>query len=62
LFQVLLGAINVWAGEHAWLVVAHLLGGTLLWSSMVYVSLLAHAAPRPVTAREPGGAIEAVPA
>ena len=22
--QVLLGAVNVWAGEHAWLIVAHL--------------------------------------
>jgi heme A synthase len=62
LLQVLLGAINVWAGEHAWLVVAHLAGGTLLWSAMVYVSLLALAAPRPVTAREPGRAVEAVPA
>ena len=31
LVQVLLGAVNVWAGEHAWLIVAHLAGGALLW-------------------------------
>jgi heme A synthase len=61
--QVLLGAINVWAGEHAWLVVAHLLGGTLLWSSLVQVSLLALEAPRAAVARGPGEAkVEAVPA
>ena len=29
--QVLLGAMNVWLGEHAWLVVAHLAVATLLW-------------------------------
>jgi len=33
--QVLLGAVNVWAGEHAWLIVAHLTIGTLLWVSLV---------------------------
>lgn len=63
LLQVLLGAINVWAGEHAWLVVAHLVGGTLLWASLVQVSLLALAAPRPAPAQRPHEAkIEAVPA
>ena len=33
--QVLLGAVNVWAGEHAWLIVAHLAVGTLLWVSLI---------------------------
>jgi len=33
--QVLLGAVNVWAGEHAWLIVAHLAVGTLLWLSLI---------------------------
>jgi len=33
--QVLLGAVNVWAGEHAWLIVAHLTVGTLLWVSLI---------------------------
>jgi heme A synthase len=33
--QVLLGAVNVWAGEHAWLIVAHLALGTLLWLSLI---------------------------
>ena len=28
----LLGALNVWLGEHAGLIVAHLMLGTLLWS------------------------------
>jgi heme A synthase len=30
--QILLGAINVWAGKHAGLIVAHLTIGTLLWA------------------------------
>lgn len=61
--QVMLGATNVWAGEHAWLVIAHLAAATLLWSSLVYVSLLELLAPRraQVTiSRE--ATIEAVPA
>ena len=42
---MLLGALNVWLGEHEWLIVAHLTVGTLLWCSLVLVSLLALAAP-----------------
>jgi heme A synthase len=41
LVQVLLGAINVWAGEHAGLIVAHLTVGTLLWCSLVLVTMTA---------------------
>jgi heme A synthase len=48
--QVLLGALNVWTGEHAWLVVAHLTGGALLWISLVYFTLLAVGAPAPAEA------------
>jgi heme A synthase len=33
--QVLLGAVNVWAGEHAWLIVSHLAVGTLLWVALI---------------------------
>ncbi len=48
--QVLLGALNVWLGEHAWLVVAHLSGGALLWITLVYLTLLAVGAPEPAEA------------
>jgi heme A synthase len=48
--QVLLGALNVWLGEHAWLVVAHLAVGALLWISLVYFGLLALGAPEPAGA------------
>jgi heme A synthase len=48
--QVLLGALNVWTGEHAWLVVAHLTGGALLWLTLVYFNLLAVGAPEPAEA------------
>jgi heme A synthase len=61
--QVLLGALNVWLGEHEWLIVAHLSVGTLLWSSLVLVSLLALRAPQRSTVRTRGDAnVQAVPA
>jgi cytochrome c oxidase assembly protein subunit 15 len=44
--QILLGALNVWLGEHAWLVITHLAVGTLLWCSLVQVTLLALRAPQ----------------
>lgn len=44
--QVMLGALNVWLGEHAWLVVVHLTVGTLLWCWLVVFSLLALGARR----------------
>ena len=43
--QVLLGAVNVWAGEHAWLIVAHLAVGTLLWLALVRFALTLTAVP-----------------
>ena len=62
LLQVLLGAVNVWAGEHAWLIVAHLTGGALLWIALVLFAIQLTAVPEP----SPAGArrrenVEAVP-
>jgi len=37
--QVLLGGLNVWLGEHASLIVAHLTVATLLWASVLEVGL-----------------------
>jgi heme A synthase len=48
--QILLGALNVWLGEHAELVVAHLAVGTLLWVTVAYAALELV----PVPASEPG--------
>jgi heme A synthase len=48
--QVVLGALNVWLGEHAWLVVVHLTVGALLWISLVYFGLLVLGAPQPAQA------------
>ncbi len=47
--QIALGAINVWAGKHAGLVIAHLALGTTLWATVVYATatLLAVSAPSP---------------
>ena len=41
--QILLGAMNVWLGKHAVLIVAHLTLATVLWATVVYAvaSLLA---------------------
>src|SRR3954465_15429729 len=59
--QILLGAINVWEGKHAWLVVGHLTLGTILWGTVVYAAVTLM--PIPETARAPrpeerGGAPE----
>ncbi|HEU4979917.1 MAG TPA: COX15/CtaA family protein, partial [Solirubrobacterales bacterium] len=37
LVQLLLGALNVWLGEHATLIVAHLTTGTLLWIAVLEI-------------------------
>jgi heme A synthase len=49
--QLLLGALNVWLGEHASLIVAHLTVATLLWAAVVSIAyrvalLPSRAAPR----------------
>jgi heme A synthase len=63
LAQVALGAINVWAGKHAGLIVGHLLLGTTLWATVVYAaaSLLPASAPAAerVRRREATGAAPA---
>jgi heme A synthase len=38
LCQLLLGALNVWLGEHATLIVAHLAVATLLWAAVVSIA------------------------
>ena len=49
--QVLLGAVNVWAGEHAWLIVAHLAGGAALWVAVVLFAIRLTAVPEASPAR-----------
>jgi heme A synthase len=51
--QILLGAINVWAGEHGELVVAHLTLGTLLWGTVVYATMSLVPVPESRRARLP---------
>ena len=48
--QVLLGAMNVWAGEQAWLIVAHLAVGTLLWIALITFAFTLTAVPEPSAA------------
>jgi heme A synthase len=50
LLQLLLGALNVWLGEHATLIVAHLVTATLLWSTVVLIAFRLAWAPQPVGA------------
>jgi heme A synthase len=49
LAQIALGAINVWAGKHAGLIVGHLALGTTLWATVVYAT----ATLMPATAAAP---------
>ncbi len=39
LCQLLLGALNVWLGEHAPLIVAHLATATLLWATVISIAI-----------------------
>jgi heme A synthase len=48
--QVLLGAMNVWAGEQAWLIVAHLAVGTLLWIALITFAFTLTSVPEPSAA------------
>jgi heme A synthase len=61
--QIALGAINVWAGKHAGLIVGHLMLGTFLWSTVVYAGATLLPVPAPagerLTGREPAGAVPA---
>lgn len=60
--QVLLGAMNVWLGKHATLIVAHLAVGTLLWATVVYATLRLLPAPAPAATRRRAGEVEAAAA
>jgi heme A synthase len=58
--QIALGALNVWLGEHAGLIVAHLAVGTALWGTLAHAT--ATLVPVPARAAERvdrGGAEEA---
>jgi heme A synthase len=53
--QLLLGALNVWLGEHAVLIVAHLITATLLWSTVALIAFRLAWSASPATE---GAAIE----
>ena len=48
--QLLLGALNVWLGEHATLIVAHLVTATLLWSTVLLIAFRLAWSPQPAGA------------
>jgi heme A synthase len=50
--QVLLGALNVWLGEHGPLIVAHLATATLLWTAVVSIVYRLAWLPMPAQSRE----------
>jgi heme A synthase len=49
--QILLGALNVWLGKHAGLILAHLALATLLWSTLVHAAIPLLAGPQPARRR-----------
>jgi heme A synthase len=52
LCQLLLGALNVWLGEHGPLIVAHLATGTLLWAAVISIAFRLAWLPSPAKSRE----------
>jgi heme A synthase len=50
--QLLLGALNVWLGEHAALIVAHLTVATLLWATVVSIAYRLAWLPSPARSSE----------
>jgi heme A synthase len=50
--QLLLGALNVWLGEHAMLIVGHLVMATLLWAAVVSIAYRVAWLPAPSPTRE----------
>jgi heme a synthase len=56
--QLLLGALNVWLGKHATLVVAHLTTATLLWSAVLLIGMRFAWAREPVRSPSPEGRAE----
>jgi heme A synthase len=59
LAQLLLGALNVWLGEHPTLIVAHLAVGTLLWSTVLMIAYTLAYAPESAGARRRAPHVEA---
>jgi heme A synthase len=51
LCQFLLGALNVWLGEHGPLIVAHLTTGTLLWAAVISIAYKLAWLPSPAGTR-----------
>jgi heme A synthase len=51
-FQLLLGALNVWLGEHGPLIVAHLTVATLLWATVISIAYKLAWLPSPAPSRE----------
>ena len=49
--QIALGAINVWAGKHAGLILGHLALGTTLWATVVYATATVMPASAPAVER-----------
>ena len=60
--QILVGALNVWLDEYEALIVTHLALGTLLWGSLVGLTLQLYRVPAPAGARAPARQPEAVAA
>jgi heme A synthase len=50
--QLLLGGLNVWLGEHATLIVAHLTVATLLWGAVVSIGYRVALLPSPTAPRQ----------
>ena len=51
--QVLVGALNVWLDEYEALIVLHLALGTLLWWTVIAMTLTLYRVPSPVLAGGP---------
>ena len=54
--QLALGALNVWLGKHAVLVVAHLTIATLLWSTVLVIAMRLAWATQPASRSDPAEA------
>jgi heme A synthase len=57
--QFMLGALNVWLGEHGPLIVAHLTTGTLLWATVISIAYKLAWLPRRSHSREKAPRVEA---
>jgi heme A synthase len=57
--QFMLGALNVWLGEHGPLIVAHLTTGTLLWATVISIAYKLAWLPSRAASREPAPRAEA---